>query len=104
MASLAILASLVPRPSEPIVSLAPLLSLDPQVPMALIFQHLVATGNHHSGNKHKIVTGRRFCFYLGQKAYSPLFTNGFPMVPWPSNPPGSVGPEPSTFGSGANTH
>jgi hypothetical protein len=26
------------------------------------------------------------------------------MAPWSSSPPGSTGSEPSTFGSGANTH
>ena len=48
MASLAILAPLIPRPFDPIVSLAPLLSLDPQVPLALILEHLVVAANHHS--------------------------------------------------------
>ena len=92
---LVILVPLVPRHSDPIVSLALLLSLDLQVSLALILQHLVAAANHHSWSKHKIVTGRRFCFYLGQKLRS-LTAPFLPMVPpwspWPPWPPGSLAP------------
>ena len=38
--------------------------------------------NTHSGNKHEIVTERRFCFYLGQKLGSPHETYGSSWSPW----------------------
>ena len=88
MASLAILASLVPRPSDPIVSFAPLLSLDPQVPPALILQHLVAVANLQPSLKKQAQKchWKKVLLLSGPKigkAYSPLFTHG---SPWPHSP------------------
>ena len=62
--------------------------------------------NTHSGNKHGIVTGRRFRFYLGQtfeRLKAPWYQL-IPMAPSVSGSPGSFSPQPSTFGSGAKTH
>ena len=88
MASLAILDLLVPHPSDTIVSLTPLLSLDPQV-------HGPNPSTFGSGGQPSLRKQAQNCHWkkvlllsgpkIG-KAYSPLFTNGSPWSPWPHGP------------------